>query len=1331
MNVAASGRTWEDASSPAALRLTRKYEEAWHQAVRGGRRIEPGAFLAALEAGGEVSGARLAVLRADLALRWEAGDRVGARWYLDRFPDLGEDTLVALIYEEFCLREDEGEEPEPAEFLIRFAALAEPLKRVLDIHQLIGSTTASRSILLAESGSSGSRTQSPISPGSGSQGPFPEAGQTIGGFLLVEELGRGAFGRVFLARERQLADRPVALKVARKGSREPQALARLQHTHIVPVHSHRIDPATGLHLMCMPYFGRITLSRVLAQVNREDRELTGSYLVEVLDRLGDATEESPSASRSAWREELNRRSFAQAIAWWGARLAEALAHAHDRGILHRDIKPSNVLVFEDGRPMLLDFNLARESVFDDQGAGEATMGGTVDYMAPEHLEALAEGSSDRVDLRSDLFGLGVLLFEAVGGAKPFRPPAKGRSMIDALLRLADERRKDPASLFRDVTGIPAPLKSVIRRCLDPLPEHRYQSAEQLAADLQAVADDLPLIHAREPIVSQIGRGLRRNRRRLATAALVLVATAAVLGVYLNVQFERHDRYNEVNNLYRQGVAAIDRSEFKSASLLLDNAAFRASQPVRAPSRNLLRWQTLVNFPARLRKKLELLWVDPGLEELQGQIQIKAEMAKLIGTTRDQADELLKRSEDLRFRLIGLGVDLPGAVAELRQRLAPFYVLNSRQDWNELQHIWGLLDDKRAADLKHEVNELLFLWMVGVETSFRRSDPPVASRLADEPALIDSALQVCDRALTFAEPKEPWLAVRALLESHRASTVRPGDAPAGLPGHPGAVAASTLLPGEPAHVAPESSPTACFQWGLLCSSHGKPDRAIKWLQQAVWLEWSNYWYQFYLAYLQDQAGLTDDALEHYSAAVVRLPESPWVRFSRARLYRTKGRWSWALDDLRKARALMGQAPESLRVGLEIGLLHQALGSFGKAEAEYRAVITSAPRSEYARAARLNLANIDAESGREREALSAYQALLAERPDDASARFSRALMNIRLHRLDPAIGDLDLLMQGKIELSRSRPGEIQATRALANLLAGHSDAAASDAGAVMASWPSPANQRLHQRALLAAGRFDELQLERPEEIRLFPAGGSWLTANLKAAAKGLAAEGGSGPARYRGLLNRAVIDSALGDHRAALETADAALALAPLSSQVRLIRARVRAQAGDSKGALKEVEEGQKLQPQGAGFLELRGVALADEGNVRAGLAELDRSIAQSPNPFAYAAKARILSRAGDHDRAVYQWSLALRQDPAFPEAYLGRARCYVELRIWERALADLEQAATWAGGDLGLQSSIMLTYARCVSERPEYASRFWILLKRTTHQAWDQLSRASVADGLVR
>ncbi|MBV8488582.1 MAG: hypothetical protein JO161_09915, partial [Planctomycetaceae bacterium] len=277
----ASGRTWEDASSPAAGRLCRRYEEAWQSAKRTGSRLDLAEFLAELGSCGMMPGARLAVLRTDLALRWDAGDRIAASWYLDSFPDLDEDSSVALVYEEFCLLEEDGAEPEPAEFLARYPALAEPLRRVLDIHGLIGSATPSDSMMASGS----SLSLSPASAALSSTVSFPEVGQTIGGFYLVEELGRGAFARVFLARERQLADRPVALKVTRKGSREPQALARLQHTHIVPVHSHRVDPATGLHLLCMPYFGRITLAQVLAEIRQEQQALCGATLIDTLKKL--------------------------------------------------------------------------------------------------------------------------------------------------------------------------------------------------------------------------------------------------------------------------------------------------------------------------------------------------------------------------------------------------------------------------------------------------------------------------------------------------------------------------------------------------------------------------------------------------------------------------------------------------------------------------------------------------------------------------------------------------------------------------------------------------------------------------------------------------------------------------------------------------------------------------------------------------------------------------------------------------------------------------------------------------------------------------------------
>ena len=294
------------------------------------------------------TGARLALLRADMTLRWEAGEKVGAQWYLDRYPDLGEDTIVALDLRRVLPPRGRPGAPRPRGVSCPFpqVAVAAPARAGDPRAGRLGHDPTTLSL-------------SSSTNGAGTARPGVSRGRPDDRRLLP---GRGAGPRGVRAglpgQERQLADRPVALKVTRRGSREPQTLARLQHTHIVPVHSHRIDAATGLHLLCMPYFGRITLVARPGRPRGSNRRFgrrpgRGARSARAGRRLAGRQLGRPAASCRA-------RSYARAIAWWCARLAEALDHAHDRGVLHRDIKPSNVLVTSDGMPMLLDFNLARE-----------------------------------------------------------------------------------------------------------------------------------------------------------------------------------------------------------------------------------------------------------------------------------------------------------------------------------------------------------------------------------------------------------------------------------------------------------------------------------------------------------------------------------------------------------------------------------------------------------------------------------------------------------------------------------------------------------------------------------------------------------------------------------------------------------------------------------------------------------------------------------------------------------------------------------------------------------------------------------------------------------
>ena len=223
-----------------------------------------------------------------------------------------------------------------------------------------------------------------------------------------------------------------------------------------------------------------------------------------------------AVNRAEGRRALARRSHARAIAWWGARLAEALQHAHDRGVLHRDIKPSNILITGDGLPMLLDFNLAQEARVVDPLAAPATLGGTLAYMAPEHLDALADGAANEVDGRADVYALGVVLFEALTeGKRLFAVPLEAASIRELLRRTAEERLSEVPALRTVRPDVPVELEAVVRRCLAPDRADRYATASQLAADLQAVADDAPLRHAPEPLPHRARRWLRRNRRVLA------------------------------------------------------------------------------------------------------------------------------------------------------------------------------------------------------------------------------------------------------------------------------------------------------------------------------------------------------------------------------------------------------------------------------------------------------------------------------------------------------------------------------------------------------------------------------------------------------------------------------------------------------------------------------------------------------------------------------------------------------------------------------------------------------------------------------------------------
>ena len=274
---------------------------------------------------------------------------------------------------------------------------------------------------------------------------LPEAGTEFLGFRLVSELGRGAFGRVYLAKQGDLANRSVALKVAADVFDESQTLAQLQHTNIVPIYS--IHRSGKLQAVCMPYFGVTTLADILSHVESQaSLPDSGKFVISTLNNRRASTQRKSSESKLApdragpdqeglpghpdgseadsegILNQLAGYSYVQAVLWMTSRLADGLAHAHGRGILHRDLKPANVLLTDEGQPMLLDFNLSADLKGE---AHRASIGGTLPYMAFEHLEAF-RGRDHVMDARSDIYALGVMMYELLAGKRPF-PSYRGES----------------------------------------------------------------------------------------------------------------------------------------------------------------------------------------------------------------------------------------------------------------------------------------------------------------------------------------------------------------------------------------------------------------------------------------------------------------------------------------------------------------------------------------------------------------------------------------------------------------------------------------------------------------------------------------------------------------------------------------------------------------------------------------------------------------------------------------------------------------------------------------------------------------------------------------
>ncbi len=401
--------------------------------------------------------------------------------------------------------------------------------------EAIGPTTTGLTIDRAKADATGA----PTAPGSDRDAETLARGSRVryfGDYEIRRELGRGGMGVVYEARQVSL-NRPVALKMVRAGllagddelrrfRNEAEAVALLDHPGIVPVYE--VGALDSQHYFSM-------------------KLVPGGSLVPLLNRYRD---DPRAAARLA------------------AEAAEAVAHAHARGILHRDLKPANILVDDQGRPHLTDFGLAKKVEADVELTQSGAILGTPAFMSPEQ----ASGRRGAVTTASDVYGLGAVLYSLLTGRAPFG----GDSVVETIDAVRHRAPEPPRQLN---AALPRDLETICLRCLEKDPRRRYPTAQALADDLRAWLDSRPIAARR---VGPAERAWLWCRRRPAVAALsAAVALAVVVGAAttIAVQFAANRRLDAKNlDLDRANAglrAAIDAKDRANVALAEANARVQA------------------------------------------------------------------------------------------------------------------------------------------------------------------------------------------------------------------------------------------------------------------------------------------------------------------------------------------------------------------------------------------------------------------------------------------------------------------------------------------------------------------------------------------------------------------------------------------------------------------------------------------------------------------------------------------------------------------------------------------------------------------------------------